>query len=92
MKILRTDGGGDSLHDERLVRFRNALRLLNPDTYNKIMYVHDHKGMFQVYFYLKPSQSDIDCLHSFIWHQFGENLQKFYFVRWDEVELLAEFA
>ncbi len=75
MEILRTDGGGSYQQDERLESLRKILNVIN--SYhnrcdeNKILKLHDHKGLLSVYWLLEPD-SDQKNLLKYLWIQFGE--------------------
>ena len=59
MKILRTDGGGESFSDERLMILRKTLIYLG---IKQIYKLHDYKGMLTVYWLEIPSQQDKTAL------------------------------
>ena len=55
MKILRTDGGGESFTDERLRTLRKMLLNLK---INNIYLLHDHKGLLTVIWDSIPNNYD----------------------------------
>jgi hypothetical protein len=55
MKILRTDGGGESFTDERL---RTLRKMLIQVDINNIYLLHDHKGILTVIWDSIPNDYD----------------------------------
>ena len=56
MKILRTDGGGESFTNERL---RTLRKMLIQFEIKNIYMLHDHKGMLNVIWDSKPSDLEL---------------------------------
>ena len=56
MKILRTDGGGESFTNERL---RTLRKMLIQFEIKNIYMLHDHKGMLTVIWDSKPSDLEL---------------------------------
>jgi hypothetical protein len=55
MKILRTDGGGESFTNERL---RTLRKMLIQVDINNIYLLHDHKGILTVVWHSLPNPYD----------------------------------
>jgi hypothetical protein len=75
MEILRTDGGGSYREDERLKSLRKILNVIRSYKIhydeNKILKLHDHKGLLSVYWQLEPDDDQKNLL-KYLWIQFGE--------------------
>ena len=56
MKILRTDGGGESFTNERL---RTLRKMLIQFEIKNIYMLHDHKGVLTVIWNSKPSDLEL---------------------------------
>lgn len=56
MKILRTDSGGESTTNERLMLLRKMLIYID---IKHIYKLHDHKGILTVYWETQPTQNQM---------------------------------
>jgi hypothetical protein len=92
MKILRTCGSGEFHNDERLVRFRDALKILHPEVYEKIAYVNDHKGLFYIYWCRPPALGEQELIEEFISTQLFEHQIENYLIKWEDIYKLTEFS
>jgi len=68
MKILRTDGGGESHSDERLKMVRNILIYFD---ITNIDLLHDHKGDLTVFWKTEPTKNQKEKAIE-IWETFNE--------------------
>jgi hypothetical protein len=68
MKILRTDGGGEDLSNERLRMVRNILIYFD---IKNIDLLHDHKGILTVFWKLVPNDFEKNKVTE-IWVTFNE--------------------
>ena len=69
MKILRTDGGGENLTDERLIIIRKMLYFFDIKNVTKL---HDHKGLLTVFWNEKPNKWSVNKITE-IWACFCED-------------------
>lgn len=70
MRILRTDGGGESFTDERLRTLRKMLLYYEM---KNIYMLHDHKGSLTVIWESTPSPNDLQKTKE-AWEYFNEFL------------------
>ena len=69
MRILRTDGGGESFTDERLRTIRKMLEYYE----NKNIYLlHDHKGLLTIVWESKPTETQLSIVKN-AWEFFDED-------------------
>ncbi|CAB5217770.1 hypothetical protein UFOVP207_26 [uncultured Caudovirales phage] len=85
MILLRTDGGGSSFNDERLIVVKNHLKFHYRDCLNsKIFKLHDHKGCLNVFWIGLPFQEDIDYIKG-VWESFCEHELTHYYSSFKEI-------
>lgn len=81
MRILRTDGGGESFTDERLRIIRKMLEYYD---IKNIYLLHDHKGLLTVVWESVPTDEQIEIVKE-AWLFFGEDYIEFKLVHFQNL-------
>lgn len=82
MKILRTDGGGSSKNDKRLLILKDVIEFFNIKGVEEL---HDHKGNLKVTWAVKPSGGDKEIIKDF-WNAFNEYEIEHVLIRQSSIE------
>ena len=83
MRLLRTDGGGESFTNERL---RTIRKMLEYYEIKNIYLLHDHKGLLTVVWESKPNERQIEIVKE-AWAFFGEDFIEFKLVNFLNIDL-----
>ena len=81
MRLLRTDGGGESFTNERL---RTIRKMLEYYEIKNIYLLHDHKGLLTVVWESNPTKEQIKIVKD-AWLFFGEDFIEFKIVNFQNI-------
>jgi hypothetical protein len=81
MRLLRTDGGGESFTNERL---RTIRKMLEYYEIKNIYLLHDHKGLLTVVWESNPTKEQIKIVKD-AWSFFGEDFIEFKIVNFQNI-------